>query len=117
MTLTEFLLARITEEQSIAHAAIDDGAHWAHLGDGHIIQGDTGLTVSSGWLQMPHRIEAADHIALWDPARVLAECEIKRWMVDIFGVTDYSRYNDPMVIRKIAILYADHPDYRQEWRP
>jgi hypothetical protein len=84
-------------------------------------------------------IEPADarHIARWDPARVLREVEIGRAEVDatrrILGdhpsddVPDRPhcvRCGDwPMVpwpcttVRVLALPYADHRGYQEEWRP
>jgi hypothetical protein len=139
VTLTEFLLARIGEDEDDARAAVDDDPNWLHLGDGRIIQGDAGFSVSSGWLELPHRYEAGDHITRHDPARVLAECEAKRRIVELAfshaakidgewgcchsvqgirdGLCDEQRPDDLPLLRLLALPYADHPDYRDEWKP
>jgi hypothetical protein len=82
----------------------------------------------------------AGHIARWDPARVLAECEAKRRIVEMHrlggsytpGSEDASgfdycgtcgsgepyEYPTPWpcpTLRLLALPYVDHPDYRQEW--
>lgn len=69
------------------------------------------------------------HIARHDPARVLAECEAKRRIVTLHDAAlraelangDASAYGADLmhsdVLRLLALLYADHPDYRDEWRP
>jgi hypothetical protein len=44
------------------------------------------------------------------PAHVLAECEAKR---QIIGTGEFPTH--PM--RCLATVYADHPDYREEWKP
>jgi hypothetical protein len=51
---------------------------------------------------------------------VLAECEAKRRIVeeyrrDVSGTPSVDAYRHAMVI--VAAPYADHPDYREEWRP
>ena len=89
MTLSEFLLARIAEDekraprlQAIAREA-DAAAHWA----------------------------------LMDEARhLLAECEAKRRIVEAAKAAFTSGGLDHAV-RQLAIVYASHPDYRDEWRP
>jgi hypothetical protein len=43
------------------------------------------------------------------PARVLAECEAKRRLIQV--------YNDGYAVRVVAAVYADHPDWCEEWRP
>lgn len=101
----------------------------------------------------------ADHIAAWQPARVLAECSAKRRIVDEFGssCSDYgppdserrtegeeiarqlgaeyqphwpeayapfcdgcaaaqsADYGHERVLRLLALPYASHPEYRDEW--
>ena len=45
--------------------------------------------------------------------RVLAECDAKRRIVSWW-------YNDDIpdgLLRDLALPYADHPDYQQEWKP
>jgi hypothetical protein len=50
-------------------------------------------------------------IARWDPARVLAECAAKRRIVEMYA----GQHGQPYVLHFLALPYADHPDYRQEW--
>src|SRR5688572_20799212 len=72
MTLTEFLLARLTEDEAAARAAA----------------GEHGVYPGTWWGQEaggePSGVSSEDgaHIARHDPARVLAECEAKRRIVD-----------------------------------
>lgn len=76
------------------------------------------------------------HIARHDPARVLREVEAKRQIVDLHRpvqrrstgssggaiedcqVCDHfpAQYPCP-TLRLLALPYADHPDYREGWRP
>lgn len=66
----------------------------------------------------------AEHIARHDPARVLAEVDTKRRIVD--GLAEaLDRHADYItgtftvedVLRLLALPYADHPDYQPEWAP
>ena len=138
MTLTEFLLARIGEDEADARKAVDDDESWRHEGEGVLTQYSVsgGHEISSGWLSMGHRFEAGDHIARHNPARVLAECEAKRsivaehtrpgWTVtcprclgdqpELASGTAWRAAPCP-TLRALALPYADHPDYREEWRP
>jgi len=76
---------------------------------------------------------AMAHIARHDPARVLAECAAKRRIVrraqaaesalrepDLDDGTYFIRRScrDSWVLAlgDLALPYADHPDYREEWR-
>lgn len=58
------------------------------------------------------------------PSRVLAECDAKRQIVDMCGyhlefsgdVTPASDDLATATLHFLALPYADHPDYREEWR-
>jgi hypothetical protein len=69
-----------------------------------------------------------DHIIRHDPARVLAETEAKRQLVEKYAkvaVNDIDEveyahgYANALgeAMRLMALPYADHPDYNQAWRP
>jgi len=111
ITLTEFLLARIAEDEA---AATNDGSlvgdTWTALEPDHgtvscdvIGVGGHVVARSLGW--------EASHIARHDPARVLAECEAKRLLIERVGNPDWAGF------RILALPYADHPGYRPEWLP
>jgi Family of unknown function (DUF6221) len=64
-----------------------------------------------------------EHIARWDPARVLAECQAKRRIIqqyhDLRANEDY--YHEDLgggalmlALQHLAVVYADHPDYPLE---
>lgn len=75
--------------------------------------------------------EDAIHIARWNPARVLAEIDAKRRIIDRYlagdtdmGSTHGPDWNEPEsrqlgedVLRLLALPYAGQPGYRDEWRP
>lgn len=162
MTLTEFLLARIAEDDATARAAIDPdrpGTHWqwvtsetdtpvktGDLAEAQDYQSVSLRTVEeyptmSGVGPLPafviaHTEEVAaagDHIAQWDPARVLAECEAKRRLIAedettfprsglverVIGPTAEMLHRETMteVFRIMALPYVDHPDYLPDWKP
>lgn len=99
MTITEFLEARITEDEA--------QAKYVHE------YGDTG--------------------GLFGPARVLAECAAKRTIIEqaeeATGLDmsvdndrrvasrdmDVEPYCGDVILASLAAVYADHPDYQQEW--
>jgi hypothetical protein len=63
---------------------------------------------------------AAGHIVRWDPARVLAEIDAKRRVVEnqqrhAPGQSGYGAAT--FAVRCLALPYADRPGYREEWRP
>lgn len=65
----------------------------------------------------------AEHIATWDPARVLAEVDAKRQIVDEHavrgGTCSACSWQDApcTTVRLLALPYADRDGYREEWRP
>lgn len=114
MTLTEFLLARIADRESVAR----DMQHQALAGrpffNAARLAGGMGIR------------------ELIDPARVLADCEAKRRVIDAawgdhlriegeWGMcrskSELEAANDyPEAVTALALPYADHQDYREEWR-
>ncbi len=137
-TLAEFLLARIAEDKRTAQEAVDPGYRWTadeadvfehgDLNDPERCQhhdaGKPNLCEDARLLQVDSafahdRDEAvATHIAHWDPVRVLAECDAKRRIVeqveDVKWTGSYAVRDT--VLRLLALSYAGHPDYREEWR-
>ncbi len=105
MTLEEFLLAQIAKDEARAR---DE----AVLRDGDPYYAPEGLEQS----------EFDRHI---NPARVLAECEAKRRIVngwiDPFGEWTATQaaaaaQQKARTLRLLALPYADHPAFQEEWR-
>lgn len=94
MTLTDFLLARIAEDEAdIARIGYD--RHVAEMG---------------GQFSVDH------------PLRLLAERKAKRRIVEDhrwceWGCEDEPMCRDCITLAHLAAVYADHPDYREEWTP
>ena len=91
-TLADFLLARIAEDKEAVRGV---RAPW--------------------WME---------NTAL-DPARMLAEREAKRRITELHGSDDPKWEGDCpwcgvkgpcLTLRALAMPYADHPDFRPEWR-
>ena len=122
MSLTEFLLARIAEDEETAREA--DGPRWFHSDkvvtfeafgpDSEWVDASSPISVdtrANGW-----------HIVKWSPARALAECEAKRRIVEAHH--KQVDHDDDMawivasevLLKSLAAIYADHPDYQPEWR-
>ncbi len=66
----------------------------------------------------------AQHIARWDPARVLAEVDAKRRILDEAAAYspelehgDNGEWAFNRVVRLLALPYAGRPGYRDEWKP
>jgi len=151
LTLTDFLLARIAEDEAVAQAAVwsspdpdwDGVDAWdAEVAFGEMAVGpdrgsptDAAVVIGPfrGGLHMTGKATerrngvVAQHIARHDPARVLAECEAKRWIVawcDPLYDDDGKPFGGGGCteawwdsLQALALPYADHPDYREEWRP
>lgn len=127
MTLTEFLLARIAEDEAAARAAIQPEELYP-WGDRQLPQRspDNFSEDIAGYLGGTW----GDHCAIWSPLRVLAECEAKRRIVaeakaaeDAGEAALYTAGEDARwftyesVLGLLALPYADHPDYDENWRP
>lgn len=124
--LTEFLLARIAEVESAARAA-GDLRMWrsdARPDDAWLEREDDGARVS---VAIRTRVEEqwAEHVLHHLPGRVLAECEAKRRIVAMYEARSEQDHLTVqahatgllLAVRALALPYADHPDYRQEWKP
>jgi hypothetical protein len=69
--------------------------------------------------------EDAAHIALWDPARVLADIDSKRQLVTSFESvkSDPWTYDEmaedvaERALKMLALPYAERPGFQESWRP
>lgn len=136
-TLTEFLLARIAEDEAVVDTEPDfiedvDSARspgWGNRGEcpicGHFMfDGNEVVTAEAWW----------DHVETYHKrTRALAECEAKRQIVEawtrleagdttqwvITGVWDeglgYAVSALEFALGCLAAVYADHPDFDPEW--
>lgn len=106
LSIVDFLKARIEEDRVLAQAAIDDlygpDDCYFDTSNRHIV----------------------DHYLRHDPARVLREVTAKRRIVEAEQdrVLDEGPLPEHMrgsvetdVLALLALPYADHPDYREEW--
>lgn len=124
--LVAFLRARLDEDEAIAKAAtpgpwtVDDETL------AEAIHGPEHQDVVSGgrWGGEATVFDTDDavHIARHDPARVLADVEAKRRIVNerpwpIGRNWDQVRAWHDTTLRLLALPYACHPDYREEWKP
>ena len=120
MTLIEFLLARIAEDEAVAHDAMCDGnGKWASWNRSWDDMGWRDLAADGERLTaLPTSID--EHVCRHDPARVLAECEVKRRIVERHRPTggigcECSEVWPCANLLDLALIYADHPDYLPEW--
>lgn len=150
--LASWLLEQLDTDAEQAEAL--DGARWeaaTYVGDHY----NVGVVVPAGGSEHDQIITCgvehledgelqARHIARWDPARVLAEVEAKRRIVDAYRAERRRRdaYQAPsardvetteqttqrrcsaarcrgleIAAELLALPYADRPGYLSEWRP
>ena len=114
MNLSEFLLARVAEDERVAK--------WSGgLGD---FSGIRGLGDGAGFEVVWEGGDIGGEYALHaDPARVLAERAAKRALIELHSAdhscVDGSYFGGApcSTHRILAQPYADHPDYQSEWSP
>jgi hypothetical protein len=123
--LDQFLLARIAEDKRIAT-------------DAALASGREQWTVADLPHSEPPHDQPAEHVSRHDPARVLAECDAKRRLVQACrdsrpdlrflgarppGLADFplspsdQHQLAAVILALLALPYADHSEYRKEWRP
>lgn len=124
LTLTDFLLARIAEDDAVAREA--SPLPWEVADRGMAVVTPTGFKVAP----RIQRRATREHVARHDPVRVLAECEAQRRIVarhqsdgDEFPLCTTCREVGPDAqawpcdtLRALAAVHVDHPDFREEWR-
>lgn len=136
--LTDFLLQRIAEDETVARSATQ--GRWASNPKGAFSLGPAYGAAEGGpyfgvWLEvdddapdvdvatMVELSDNAEHIARHDPARVLAECEAKRRIAlaaeanvcDTAPAARSRRDLGHAILCALAAVYSDHPDHRPEW--
>lgn len=109
MTLAEFLVQRIAEDEAAARRV----TRYELM---------TALNRS-----LAPAAEPTLFVARNDPARVLLDCELRRAMVELWQDPDelpiWSREEVVRAVavedclRLLAVPYADHADYDESWRP
>jgi len=96
MTLSEFLLARIAEDEAAARECMGVPVHVLH-------GASRGVAEFLGF----------------GPTFILAECEARRRIVERYAhVLERGDSGDARwVLPLLALPYAGRPDYQQEWKP
>ena len=110
LTLEDFILRRLEETASLARAAAVEHqkADWHFVGEGCPT---LALTVGE------HGAGTIWHITRHDPVHVLADCEAKRRLVARLSERLGECYDLDELLGYLALPYANHQDYRPEWRP
>lgn len=110
--LTDFLLARIEEDENIARAV--SLGRWYPWDDRN---GELNFALRA--LRHP----AARHIRIQKPERVLADVNAKRRIVELVAVADspvihaHGWMMAKSACMALAAVYDEHPDFKEEWRP
>lgn len=124
--LIPFVRARLDEEEQAVRCVQQPYRLYA-CEDGHI---EEPIKVDDPWSDCNGEYEQSgdggDHLPnrhqswalIFDPARVLREIEAKQRILDEcdWGGPDHADVYHA-VIRRLALPYTDHPDYREGWRP
>lgn len=119
MTLVEFLNARLDEDETVARRAEESpGAYRGHAA------GTAPLWTVSAASAFGHELGPRGSVEA-TPGRMLLEVEAKRRIVvkcvDIFSVKWWEYEDAPDLacetLELLAMPYADHDDYREEWAP
>ena len=147
MTIVEFLLARIAEDEATARAAWDMRVpQWipASEADGHwhahtyphegtqLVEGSEAACTDDMTVEYHDHDAEWEHVARFDPARVLDECAAKRRIVAIYPARERwvedrmiceleprmarAGWDVPPVLYALAAVYSDHPDFDEAWR-
>lgn len=119
--LVTFMRDRINEDEQVARATLWDNsgnsAEWKELFSATLEIGTETIVTSDRTVNQ--------HMARWDPARVLAEVEAKRQIIDLYAgqaakASESALHEDRTwtlkpVLAALATPYADHPDYNPTW--
>ncbi|BDQ19744.1 DUF6221 family protein [Rhodococcus qingshengii] len=130
MGIVEFLEARIAEDEAVARGVASDGEWTSGSTYGMFvsIEARSWTVVSGEWERRD-----ANHIARHDPARVLREVAAKRAVIT--QSREANEYYAHMsgngriasmaagnvnacaaMLKALASVYDDHPDFSEEWR-
>jgi hypothetical protein len=115
--LANFLLARIAEDEEVAlQSAESYPGVWTW---DRKRQGDVACDGHYSVLYQDSTDDSSTpHILRWQPQRVLVECEAKRKAVQqLLGWPDkdVEHWAIYEAVAFLALPYANHPDYREEW--
>lgn len=118
MTVTEFIEARLSEAEKAARKASGRSERWTRQGTWWLEGVEHEVVGDEEAFCHPHN---AVHIALNDPAHVLAWVAALRAVVEIASgectacAIEAEPCELPEVLRAIAAIWAQHPDFESEW--
>lgn len=103
MTLVEFLLTRIAEDEAGSQAATGAfSKEWPYTPERVLDECDAKRRIVKRAANMAVPYAPADP-DFWNPYQYAEE----------EGIEEMGRW----LLQTLALPYADHPDYREEWRP
>ncbi|MFD3827697.1 DUF6221 family protein [Streptomyces sp. NPDC058621] len=135
--LVQFLRARLDDDEQVARRVEDQSAPWGgqwvadeagalRTRNGHVLAYGH-VSTDGRELPIPLKPGLVEHWARHDPARALADVDAKRQALDHYErCVRHIRGDDAYVLAEgavgrqvqyMALPYADHPDYRKEWKP
>ena len=144
LTLAGFLAARLGEDEAAAKAAAKFGTEgflgrpaWVNQYGMVVDAADVDWAITDLGGTAIHGDAVYAHIARHDPARVLREVQAKRTLLRYFtdpqtheplsvliapdayalGRGEGTTLPGSWILRELAAVYSDHPDYREEWKP
>jgi hypothetical protein len=119
-TLADFLLARIAEDEAEARAAITARVPAVLVGPERLLaECNAKLRILEDHAPKAYRgLEAEEHAPEPDPRPLSNWVECRRCFDWGSSGGDYDFLIWPcLTLRALALSYADHPNYQEEWRP
>lgn len=116
LTLTDFLRARLDEDFEVAWGGAPSPwqeGKWDQAFDGAREVLDKFGTVTG----VCYYGGTFGHVLRFDPTRVLKDIEAKRQVMAFVDEWFADEAADHHLLKALALPYADHPDYREEWKP
>ena len=118
LTVVDFLLARLSEDEAKAQAVLDH--------EGSLREINERIRFSYRWAML-YGGSHSFHIGAPSPARVLADVAAKRRIVEAFTEERWrigdltprravTTFEGRAVLTLLAQPYSDHPDFNEEWR-
>lgn len=123
--IMQFVRDRLDEDEREAKSVLWEGS--GNSMDWELTASATVFTGEDEFYAVDRNV--ARHIVRHDPARVLADVEAKRRIVDLMasmldaaeGDSEVDHYGGLSAaedtLKLLAFSYAEHSDYREEWRP
>lgn len=132
--IVKWLGEQLDEDRRVALSVREDDRVWEWSENAETVRSAGGSYVACGPYGGDISAEFAEHIARWDPARVLAEAEAKRAVLNLYRAheesvalvlvaglspahADERRNAVRAALRALALPYRDRPGWRPEWAP